>query len=220
VDRNSAVSDRWNAGILLFPAVEVLDFAGPYEVLSRARTEPGVESRRDETTAPFRVFTVARQRKPLATVGGLVVTPHYTFDDHPTIDLLVVPGGFGARALLDDAATLDWIRRVAATARLVSSVCTGALLLARAGLLDGRRATTHHAALDALATAGERITVVRDIRVVDDTVLTSAGVAAGMDLAFHVVERVCTRAVAVETAAYIEYPWAGLVMAETGAPRG
>ena len=89
--------ERWNAGILLFPDVEVLDFAGPYEVLSRTRTEPGIESRRDERTAPFRVFTVARQRKPLATVGGLIVTPHYTFADHPDIDLLLVPGGPGAR---------------------------------------------------------------------------------------------------------------------------
>ena len=199
--------DRWNAGILLFPDVEVLDFAGPYEVLSRARTAPGVESRRDETTAPFRVFTVARQRKPLATVGGLVVTPHYTFEDHPAIDLLLVPGGMGARALLDDVPTLDWIRRVAGEARLVSSVCTGALLLARTGLLDGRRATTHHAALELLGTLGREITVVRDARVVEDTVLTSAGVAAGMDLAFHLVEKVCGRAVAADTAAHIEYPW-------------
>jgi transcriptional regulator GlxA family with amidase domain len=212
------VPERWNAGILLFPDVEVLDFAGPYEVLSRARTEPGIESRRDERTAPFRVFTVARQRKPLATVGGLVVTPHYTFADHPEIDLLLVPGGPGARALLDDPATLDWIRSVAAKARLVASVCTGALLLARAGLLDGRRATTHHAALDALAALGERITVVRDRRVVEDGVLTSAGVAAGMDLAFHIVAKRCGEAVANETAAYIEYPWSAEAEPASRAP--
>ena len=219
MERSPAVMERWNAGILLFADVEVLDFAGPYEVLSRARTEPGVESRRDETTAPFRVFTVARHRKPLATVGGLVVTPHYTFDDHPAIDLLLVPGGPGTRVLLDDAPTLDWIRRVADGARLTASVCTGALLLARAGLLDGRRATTHHAALDLLGTLGRDLVVVRDARIVDDTVLTSAGVAAGIDLAFEIVTRICGRAVAAETAAYIEYPWAGPVMAETGAPR-
>ena len=211
------VTERWNAGIALFPDVEVLDLAGPYEVLSRARTEPGVESRRDETTAPFRVFTVARQRKPLATVGGLVVTPHYTFADHPDIDLLLVPGGPGARALLDDAATLDWIRQVAGEARLVSSVCTGALLLARAGLLDGRRATTHHAALDLLASLGRGIRVVRDRRVVEDGVLTSAGVAAGMDLAFHIVAKRCGEAVAIETAAYIEYPWSAEIQPPTPA---
>jgi transcriptional regulator GlxA family with amidase domain len=203
------VTERWNAGILLFPDVEVLDFAGPYEVWSRARTQPGVESRRDEASAPFRVFTVARQRKALATAGGLVVTPHYAFDGHPAIDLLLVPGGPGARPLLEDAVTLDWIRRVSADARLTASVCTGALLLAKTGLLDGRRATTHHGALDLLGTLGRGIEVVRDARVVEDTVLTSAGVAAGIDLAFHVVERVCGSAVAADTAAHIEYPWVG-----------
>jgi transcriptional regulator GlxA family with amidase domain len=220
VERNPAVTERWNAGLLLFPDVEVLDFAGPYEVLSRARTEPGVESRRDESTAPFRVFTVARQRKPLATVGGLVVTPHYTFVDHPDLHLLLVPGGPGARALLEDAVTLDWIRTVSAGARLTTSVCTGALLLARAGLLDGRRATTHHAALDLLGTLGKGITVVRDARVVEDGVITSAGVAAGIDLAFRVVERVCGRAVATDTAAHIEYPWSAEIERVTRAPTG
>ncbi len=199
--------ERWNVGILLFPDVEVLDFAGPYEVFSRARTVPGLESRRDEASAPFRVFTVARSRKPLATIGGLVVTPHFTFDDHPPIDLLVVPGGFGTRALLADPVTLDWVRRVAAGARRVASVCTGALVLAKAGLLDGRRATTHHGAFDTLAALGERITVLRDRRVVEAGVITSAGVAAGIDLALHEVARRCGVAVAVETAAYIEYPW-------------
>ena len=204
-------------GILIFDGVEVLDFAGPYEVFSRARTVPGLESRRDEASAPFRVFTVARARKPLATTGGLVVTPHHTFDDHPPIDLLLVPGGFGTRGLLADAPTLEWIRRVAATAQLVTSVCTGALLLAKAGLLDGRRATTHHGALDTLVTLGERITVVRDRRVVEDGVMTSAGVAAGIDLAFEVVARRCGREVAVETAAYIEYPWSAEIAVEPSA---
>lgn len=210
--------ERWNVGIVLFPDVEVLDFAGPYEVFSRARLEPGVESRRSETSAPFRVFTVARVRKALATVGGLVVTPHYGFDDHPAIDVLVVPGGFGTRVLLDDAPTIEWIRRTASSARLVTSVCTGALLLARAGLLDGRRATTHHGALDQLGTLGSGIKVVRDRRVVEDGAITSAGVSAGIDLAFHVLEQRCGRAVAAETASYIEYPWTGSDVSEIVTP--
>ena len=205
--------ERWNTGILIFDGVEVLDFAGPFEVFSRTRTVPGVESRRDEASAPFRVFTVAKTAAPVTAVGGLVVQPHFGFADAPPIDLLLVPGGFGTRPLLEDRETLDWIARVSATARLTTSVCTGALLLAKSGRLAGRRATTHWGALDLLATLHDPALVVRDARVVEDGVITSAGVAAGMDLAFRVVERRCGRAVAEETAHYIEYPIAPAVAA-------
>ena len=116
-----------------------------------------------------------------------------------------MPGGFGTRALLDDGEVLDWIRRTAAAARLVTSVCTGALLLARAGLLDGRRATTHWGALDLLQTLGAGIEVERTARVVEDGVVTSAGVASGMDMSFAVVEKLFGREVAGETARYIEF---------------
>jgi len=196
---------RWNVGILIFDDVEVLDFAGPFEVFSRTRLAPGPESRRSEDSAPFTVFTVARARAPILTTGKLEVVPHYGFGDAPRIDLLVVPGGFGTRALVDDAETLDWIRRVAATARRTTSVCTGALLLAKAGLLEGRRATTHWAALDLLASLGTGVKVERELRVVDDGIITAAGVASGIDMAFYVVETLFGRAVADETAHYIEY---------------
>ena len=101
--------------------------------------------------------------------------------------------------------TIDWIRRTAASARRTASICTGALLLARAGLLDGRRATTHWGAFGLLASLGNGITVDHDARFVDDGVLTSAGLASGMDLALHLVETLFGRAVADETARYIEY---------------
>jgi len=198
--------ERWNVGILIFDGVEVLDFAGPFEVFSRTRTAPGVESRRDEASAPFHVFTVARDSAPVTATGGLVVQPHFGFATAPRIDLLLVPGGFGTRALLDDGETLEWIRARSREARLTTSVCTGALLLAKSGVLAGRRATTHWGALDLLATLHDPALVVRDARVVEDGVVTSAGVAAGMDLAFRIVERLCGRAVAEETAHYIEYP--------------
>jgi transcriptional regulator GlxA family with amidase domain len=200
--------ERWNTGILIFDGVEVLDFAGPFEVFSRTRTVPGVESRRDEASAPFRVFTVAKTAGPVTATGGLVVQPHFAFADAPAIDLLLVPGGFGTRPLLEDRETLDWIARVSASARLTTSVCTGALLLAKSGRLAGRRATTHWGALDLLATLHDPALVDREARVVEDGVITSAGVAAGIDLAFRVVERRCGRAVAEETAHYIEYPLA------------
>jgi transcriptional regulator GlxA family with amidase domain len=194
-----------NVGILLFDNVEVLDFAGPFEVFSRTRLLPGVEARRSEEGAPFQVFTVARTRDPITATGGLTVVPRHGFADAPRIDLLVVPGGFGTRRLLNDEETLGWIRRTAAAARQVTSVCTGALLLARAGLLEGRRATTHWGALDLLDSLGAGVTVERTSRVVDDGVITSAGVASGMDMAFHVVETLFGREVADETARYIEY---------------
>lgn len=197
--------DRVNVGILIFDDVEVLDFAGPFEVFSRTRLTPGVESRRSEESAPFRVFTIARTRDPITATGGLSVSPAHGFADAPRIDLLVVPGGFGTRRLLDDEETLGWIRTAAAAARQVTSVCTGALLLGKAGCLEGRRATTHWAALDLLDSLGAGVTVERESRVVDDGVITSAGVASGIDMAFHVVENLFGRAVADETAKYIEY---------------
>ncbi len=197
--------DRWNVGILVFDGVEVLDFTGPFEVFSRVRLTPGIESRRSDESAPFDVFTVARSRASIRAIGGLEVVPHCSFADAPRIDLLVVPGGFGTRPLLGDGEVLDWIRRAAAGSRLVSSVCTGALLLAKAGLLDGRRATTHWGALDLLGSLGRGIAVERDQRVVDDVVVSSAGVASGMDMSFQVVEKLFGRAVADETAKYLEY---------------
>jgi len=197
--------DQWNVGILIFDHVEVLDFAGPFEVFSRTRLDPGVESRRSEERAPFRVFTVARTAAPVTATGGLRVIPDHAFATAPSIDLLVVPGGFGTRALLQDEETLGWIRQVASAARKMTSVCTGSLLLAQAGLLENRRATTHWGALDLLASLGKGVRVDRTARVVDDGIITSAGVASGMDMAFYVVESLFGRAVADETAHYIEY---------------
>jgi transcriptional regulator GlxA family with amidase domain len=197
--------EKWNVAILIFDDVEVLDFAGPFEVFSRTRVVPGPESRRSDESAPFEVFTVARSSSPVTATGDLVVTPRHSFADAPRIDLLVVPGGFGTRALLEDEETLGWICRTAAGARQLTSVCTGSLLLARVGLLRGKRATTHWGALDLLASLDAGVEVDRESRVVDDGVITSAGVASGMDMAFYFVERHCGKAVADETAHFIEY---------------
>ena len=198
---------RLSVGILIFDDVEVLDFARPFEVFSRTRMVPGADSRRTDDSAPFETFTVARTRDAVAAIGALSVLPHYAWSDAPAIDILVVPGGFGTRALLHDEATLSWIRETAGRARQVTSVCTGALLFAKVGLLQNRRATTHWAALDLLASLDPTIHVQREKRVVHDGLFTSAGVSAGIDMSFAVVEQVCGRAVALETAHYIEYPW-------------
>ena len=200
-------SARMTVGILIFDDVEVLDFAGPFEVFSRTRTVAGADSRRTDDSAPFRTFTVARTSDVITAIGGLKVVPHHSWADAPPIDILVVPGGFGTRALLNDEATLSWIRQTANRSRQMTSVCTGALLLAKIGLLQGKRATTHWAGLDLLASIDPTIQVQRDRRVVHDVIFTSAGVSAGIDMSFAVVEQICGREIALETAHYIEYPW-------------
>jgi len=201
--------DKYNVGILSFDGVEVLDFAGPFEVFSRTRLVPGVESRPSDATAPFRVFTVARKVEPVMATGDLQLMPRYSFQTCPTVDFVVIPGGYGTRALLNDKETLDWIRTTAAAARKVTSVCTGSLLLAQAGLLDGRRATTHWGALALLQeisdSRGAAISVQRDLRFVDDGIITSAAVSAGIDMALHVVDQICGAPVAAETAHYMDY---------------
>jgi transcriptional regulator GlxA family with amidase domain len=196
---------RKTVGIFIFDDVEVLDFAGPFEVFSRTRLVPGAESRRSDDSAPFTVFTVARTAEPITAIGGLQIVPAYSWATAPHIDVLVVSGGFGTRALLKDEATLAWIRTAAANASLVTSVCTGALLLAQNGLLRGRRATTHWAAHELLASIDPTIRLQRDVRVVADTIVTSAGVSAGLDMSFAVVEQLHGPEVARETAHYIEY---------------
>jgi transcriptional regulator GlxA family with amidase domain len=136
----------------------------------------------------------------------LRVLAHFDFATAPPIDLLVIPGGFGTRQLLDDLEVRQWIQKASKKARLTTSVCTGALLLAKAGLLSGRRATTHWGAHDLLASIDSTIVVERHLRVVVDAIVTSAGVAAGIDMALAVVETLHGKAVADEAAGYMEFP--------------
>jgi transcriptional regulator GlxA family with amidase domain len=198
----AVVPGQRNVAILLFDEVEVLDFAGPFEVFS-------VCGRRDGSD-PFSVYTVAAKEGTVSARNGLVVEPSYTLANCPAPDLAVVPGGFGSRSVMTNPMVLDWLRQVADTAELMLSVCTGSLVLAKAGLLDGLEATTHHGALDLLESVAPETTVRRDLRVVDNGhVITSAGVSAGMDMSFHVIARLLGEDQARETAEYIEYPWQG-----------
>jgi transcriptional regulator GlxA family with amidase domain len=190
-----------SVGILIFDDVEVLDFCGPFEVFSSARAADAAEA-----TALFRVFTVAERADVVRCRGNLLVQPHFTIADHPPIDLLVVPGGWGTRREARNAALLDWIAAQDQGSTLTLSVCTGAFLLAARGLLDGNPATTHWASLDRLAEGYPAIEVRRDVRFVDaGHVVTSAGVSAGIDMALHVVERLRGPAVAAATARNMEY---------------
>jgi transcriptional regulator GlxA family with amidase domain len=190
-----------SVGILIFDDVEVLDFCGPFEVFSTARAADAAGE-----TALFRVFTVAERADVVRCRGNLLVQPHFTIADHPPIDLLVVPGGWGTRREARNDALLDWIAAQDRGSKLTLSVCTGAFLLAARGLLDGKSATTHWASLDRLAEGYPAIEVRRDVRFVDaGHVVTSAGVSAGIDMALHVVERLLGPAVAAATARNMEY---------------
>jgi transcriptional regulator GlxA family with amidase domain len=187
-----------NVAILIFDEIEVLDFAGPFEVF--AVTD---ELRGHDT---FDVFTVAENLGTVRARNGLKVVPHYSLENCPAPHLLVVPGGFGTRALLNKLALLEWIRKRAEQSELTMSVCTGSLVLAKAGLLDGLRATTHHECLDLLRQLAPRTGIVDSDRFVDNgRILTAAGISAGIDCSLHVVERLLGADAAAKTARYMEY---------------
>jgi len=183
---------------------EVLDFAGPFEVFSRTRMRPGVESRRSSEGAPFNVYSVARIKEPVIATGGLEIQPRYDFTNCPPVDLLVVPGGWGTRRLLDNDDTLSWIKKVAEGGARITSVCTGSLLLAKAGLLKNKAATTHWGALETLAALDPTIKVCRK-RYVDQGIVTSAGISAGIDMALYVVGELLGPEVSEDTSRYMEY---------------
>jgi transcriptional regulator GlxA family with amidase domain len=194
-----------SVAIFVFPEVEVLDFAGPYEVFTTASRV--FQSEEPSAPAPFTVFTVSREAGTIRARAGLVVLPDYTFANHPAIDLLIVPGGIVSAECKIPAVT-EWIRRTAGTAKLTASVCTGAFLLARAGLLEGRRATTHWADLEELRAAFPSLTVLEQGRWVDEgSVVTSAGISAGIDMSLHLVERLAGRELALKTARRMEFDW-------------
>ncbi len=186
--------------VLLFEGAEELDFAGPYEVFAAAS--------RALEPSPYEVFTVAAEAGPVMARGGLSVNPRYTLADCPPPDVLIVPGGQGTRQAVKDAALVEWIAQIASAAELTLSVCTGSALLGRAGLLDGREATTHHTAFDFLRDSAPGAVVVEGRRIAGSgNVLTSAGISAGIDLALHVVARHHGEAAARRVADYMEYRW-------------
>jgi transcriptional regulator GlxA family with amidase domain len=189
-------------GILIFDDVEVLDFCGPFEVFSTARLagKDGAEDRL------FRVVTIAEEGRTIAARGGLHVVPNHAISDHPPLDILLVPGGFGTRQVLENERLLAWIGEQGRRAELATSVCTGAFLLAATGLLDGRRATTYWSAVEELGRRYPAVTPVGDARFVDEgRIVTSAGVSAGIDMSLHVVARLHGEAAADWTARLMEY---------------
>lgn len=185
-------------GIAVFDGAEELDFVGPWEVLacwSRLYLD-------DEVS----VFSVAREEGPVTCAKGLRVLPDHTWDSAPDIDVLVYPGGEGTRVQVDDEAVHAWIDKVKGSGALMTSVCTGALVYAAAGLLQGRPATTYWASFDELMAIDGSIRPDKESRFVDDgEVITAAGVSAGIDMALHLVARLHSTERAKEVRRWIQY---------------
>ncbi|HLQ25129.1 MAG TPA: DJ-1/PfpI family protein [Acidiferrobacterales bacterium] len=197
--------DRKSVGIFIFPYVEVLDFAGPFEVFSVTRLN---EERRREDPSPFDVKLIAERQEPVVATGGLKVIPDYTLSDCPPLDILVIPGGWGTRKEMNNEALLKWVQGRAATVDTLASVCTGSLVLGAAGLLDGKRATTHWRSLGLMREKFPSVHVLDDEHVVEEgRLFTSAGISAGIDMALKVVARYCGAAIARATARHMEYPY-------------
>lgn len=189
--------------ILVFEQVDLLDVGGPYEVfLTASRLQL-----RDGAEASFEVVTVGLTRDPVTAYGGLRLTPHHAIDEAGAVDLLVLPGAISIDDVLADEALMTAVDVAAHRAQTVASVCTGAFLLGRLGLLEGRRWTTHWEDLPDLAA---RITGTGEawVRWVDEgRVVTAGGLSSGIAMALHLVDRFAGRELAVRTARQIEYDW-------------
>jgi transcriptional regulator GlxA family with amidase domain len=189
----------YTIGLVIFPDAEELDFVGPWEVFtaSAALCEQGGNE-------PDRVLLIAESTDPVRCAKGLRVLPDATFDDHPPLDLVLVPGGQGTRREVENTALLGWLAKVSGSAQWTTSVCTGSLLLHGAGVAEGRRLATHWAFEDALAERGA--TVERNYRFVrDGQVVSSQGVSAGIDMALWLVGQLHSPEHARTTQRYIQY---------------
>ncbi|PYZ96353.1 AraC family transcriptional regulator [Alteribacter lacisalsi] len=191
---------QYKVGIFLFDDVEVLDFAGPFEVFSVTRL--------DDEEHPFDVKTVSEDGGLLRARNGLRVQPDYSFDDAPEdFDIFIVPGGLGAtQQVVHNDRALSWLRERREKTPTLASVCTGSYVLAEAGLLNGHRATTHWAYFDEFEHKYPGTALVRDVKFVDEgALLTSGGISAGINMSFHLVARLLGTGVARKTARRMEY---------------
>lgn len=194
------MSQTRNVAILIFDDVEVLDFCGPFEVF-------GVTGVNDPVK-PFHVYTVAEKDDPVIARNNLSINPNHTIHDGPKPDIILVPGGMGTRREMHNPVLTDWIRQQNTQTEMTLSVCTGSLMLATAGVIDGLSATTHRGAIDLLKETAPRTSVQENVRYVDNgRVITSAGISAGIDMSLHVVARLLGPAVAAATAYHMQYDY-------------
>lgn len=194
-----------SVAIYVYPDVEVLDFAGPYEVFTTASR---VFKRRNPASDDlFRVFTVAKGQNVVRARAGMNVLPDFSLQNCPPTHLLIVPGGVVDKEV-GDVQVIEWVKNQSAQATITASVCTGAFILAKAGLLEGRTATTHWEDIAELQAQFGNVLVREGIRWVDEgAIVTSAGIAAGIDMSLHLVSRTAGKELAVATARQMEVPY-------------
>jgi len=190
--------NKWSVGIFLFNDVEVLDFAGPFEVFSVTEVEE---------EKPFTVYTVSQNGEMITARNGLKVKPDYSIEDLPTVDILIIPGGKGVRENeVKNDIIINWIRQQMKEVKLMTSVCTGALLLAKASLLEGLKATTHWASIQTFKKDFPNVEVMENVKFVDEGhIITSAGISAGINMSFHIVKNLLGVEIAEDTAKSMEY---------------
>lgn len=194
-----------NVGILVFDDVDILDFTGPFEVFALAQN---LSSEQSELAPLFDVCLVSENDLSIKTRGGMRVEVDFAFKMSPLLNVLVVPGGQGTRREIDNENMRDWILDRSKEVQCLASVCTGSFLLAEAGLLNGKRATTHWLSLDRMKDSYPKVQVDYNSHVVrDGNIFTSAGISAGIDMALLVVEQLVAESVARKTAKQMEYPY-------------
>jgi len=182
-------------GVILYPGFELLDVYGPLEMFGNVGKH-------------LKIVMVAEQAGPVASYQGPKSVADYGFDDCPPLDLLLVPGGFGTFQQLSNKTLLDWLKQRAAKAEIVTSVCSGSAILAKAGLLDGRRATSNKQYFSFATAQGPKVKWVKEARWVDDgDRVTSSGVSAGIDMTLHIIARLYGTEAAEEIANQTEYQW-------------
>lgn len=192
------MSDPVKVGIVIFNEVEVLDFAGPYEVFSLASKEK---------EKIFEVKTISETGKLISARNGLKVLPDLNYENESTFDILIVPGGYGAEEIeIKNPIMIEWIKSQQNQVEILASVCTGALLLAEAEILDNKKATTHWMDYDRLEKEYPKVEVVRGVKFVDEGhILTSGGISAGINMSFHIIKRLFGAEVVKDLAKRMEY---------------
>ncbi len=201
-----------HVGILLFDDVDVLDFAGPYEVFNLTTYNDGdvnklFMNKLEIEEKPFKVSTISEDGASIKVHNGLTVQPDYGFDNAPSFDVIVVPGGpyRAIKTITSNKKIINWIANQAKD-KLVTSVCTGALFLAEAKILEGKQATTNRSALELMGRNYPNVEVVRDVKYVDQgNVVTSAGISAGINMALYVVGKLLNEEASIRTANTIEF---------------
>ena len=195
-------------GILIFDQVELLDVAGPFEVFSVTRLNEKEKGEGEWSSSPFRVILVAEKLGQVSTIGGLRLSPDVSIDTCPNLDLLIIPGGWGTRKEVNNHKIIKWIADRSVESKITASVCTGSSLLGKAGLLDGRESTTHFQAFDFLRQSASNTKIREDVLfTLTESIFSSAGVSAGIDLALRIVSHFFGEEVGMATARHMEYPY-------------